>query len=138
MTEQVETLVVAVTPAETIRKFAGLVTKLDKADSRAAESDKEAAKLNEELMGMCQGTVPQNVERSMANVVSEKTRAEKKAANIRGKTGEEAVTVRNEFLALQAQVTRLLAGYGLSLDPAVDPEQAPVDEDFVDDEQDVE
>lgn len=138
MNQPTETLAVTVSTSDAMRKLASLVTKLDKADIRAAESDKEAKALNVEVMGMCQGTVEQTIERSMATVVAEKSRAEKKAAGIRSRTGDDAVQVRDDFLEIQKEVIRLLAGYGIGLEVTESGEVAESDIDASDEEQDAE
>lgn len=108
----------AVTVTDTAKTIARLLGKLDKADAKAAEHDTVAAKANAEIMGMAQGEIKQTPDRNMMDVVKEKSAAEKKAASVREKTKEEAEELQGIIGQFNADVARILSGFGLSVGDA--------------------
>ncbi len=124
-----------VTVTDKAKNIARLLGKLDKADAKAAEHDTVAAKANAEIMGMAQGEIKQTPDRNMMDVVKEKSAAEKKAASVREKTKEEAEELQGIIGDFNADVTRILSGFGLTAGEAEAVEAVEAAEDTADEEE---
>lgn len=112
-----------------------IAVKLSKVGERAAESEAEVAKCNDEMLKMMNGEVPQTGTNNIAVIAKEQQKHLKKAESIRGKAVEDAQALVALEDELKEMVAALVAPYKSKFvdnsEPTVDEDADGVDEEEV-------